>query len=312
MQLAMEKAHGEALKPVIENIDKEIIGQNSILKLTTLRDTYITGLEHSQFPNANYRSENLKHKLQRHKGYKDKLSSCTMGCFKSYIMHSFSIDTDTAVVRAYALGSAYTIKGPGIHLHKLIIDSFKNSPELKWPPTVDYLRQDEDIIPKELSEFLNYGMAGKPTTTASRAHRLVMTIGQDICRAATNGSWKSPKHILSCMTLRHLFRSDRLITLINRMSHSENNSFSLEFETAIAQAVEETSSLLSTSIIRSPQAPAVFHSEFDNFDQLLNDLTGMDSIYTAHGIMPQDIQSINKTSIAPISSVVRAQRRTNS
>ena len=34
----------------------------------------------------------------------------------------------------------------------------------------------------------------------------------------------------------------------------------------------------------------LFHSEFDNFDQLLNDLTGMGSIHTAHGIMMQDIE----------------------
>lgn len=74
------------------------------------------------------------------------------------------------------------------------------------------------------------------------------------------------------------------------MGHSENYSFSLELETALAQAVDETSSLLSTQIIRSPDAPSVFHSEFDNFDQLLNNLTGMDSIHTAHGIMMQDTE----------------------
>ncbi|XP_046346792.1 uncharacterized protein LOC124127441 [Haliotis rufescens] len=92
------------------------------------------------------------------------------------------------------------------------------------------------------------------------------------------------------MTLRHLFRSERLITLLNRMGHCENYSFSLELETALAQAIAQTSTLLSTQIIRSPTAPAVFHSEIDNFDQLLNNLTGMDSIHTAHGIMLQDIE----------------------
>ena len=46
-------------------------------------------------------------------------------------------------------------------------------------------------------------------------------------------------------------------------------------ETAIAQAVKETSSFLSTQIVRDPDAPSVFHSEFDNFDQLLNNLTGI-------------------------------------
>ena len=91
------------------------------------------------------------------------------------------------------------------------------------------------------------------------------------------------------MTLRHLFRSEQLVTLLNRMGHSENNSYILELETGLAKAVEETSTLLSTQIVRSPDSKSVFHSEFDNFDQLLNTVTGQDSIHTAHGIMLQDI-----------------------
>ena len=47
---------------------------------------------------------------------------------------------------------------------------------------------------------------------------------------------------------------------------------------------------MSTQIIRSPDAPSIFHSEFDNFEQLLNNLSGKDSIHTAHGIMLQDIE----------------------
>ena len=76
---------------------------------------------------------------------------------------------------------------------------------------------------------------------------------------------------------RHMFRS------------SESYSFSLELETAIAEALKLTSSLLTNQIIRHPVVPSLFHSEFDNFDQLLNDLTGKDSIHTSHGIMLQEL-----------------------
>ncbi len=139
-------------------------------------------------------------------------------------------------------------------------------------------------------QFLSYAIYDTASPESSRAQRLVLSIGQDICRAATNGEWKLPKHVLICMTLRHLFRSEKLITFFNRMGHCESYSFSLELETALAKAIEETSSVLSTSIIRNPDAPSVFHSEFDNFDQLTNDLTGMGSVHTAHGIMMQDIE----------------------
>ena len=34
----------------------------------------------------------------------------------------------------------------------------------------------------------------------------------------------------------------------------------------------------------------MFHSEFDNFDQLMNDMSGKGSIHTAHGIMMQEVR----------------------
>jgi hypothetical protein len=37
--------------------------------------------------------------------------------------------------------------------------------------------------------------------------------------------------------------------------------------------------------------PSLFHSDFDNFDQFVNDLSGSGSIYTSHGIMLQNIPS---------------------
>lgn len=40
------------------------------------------------------------------------------------------------------------------------------------------------------------------------------------------------------MTLRHLLRSAQLITFMNRLVLSESYSFSLELESAIAQALQ--------------------------------------------------------------------------
>ena len=97
-----------------------------------------------------------------------------------------------------------------------------------------------------------------------------------------------PKHILLCMALRHWFRSAEITTLLNRLGHSEMYSFSLELETSITIAVETTSTLLSPQIVRNPNVPFIFQSDFDNLDQLLNDLRGMASVHTSHGIMFQD------------------------
>ena len=131
----------------------------------------------------------------------------------------------------------------------------------------------------------------------SNAHqseiRLINSIGQDICGAATRGQWKPPKHIFLSMTLRHLYRSTELTTLINRFGHCESYSFSLEVGTAIAKALEETSSFLSSQIVRNPAAPSIFHSDFDNFDQFVNDISSARLVHTANGIMLQDFQDID-------------------
>ncbi|KAL2091604.1 hypothetical protein ACEWY4_013867 [Coilia grayii] len=93
------------------------------------------------------------------------------------------------------------------------------------------------------------------------------------------------------MSLRHLFRSKTLIRMLHRFGHCESYDFSLELETALAEAVESSSSQLSNQIIRYPMPPSVFHSEFDNLDKFINDVTGRESIHTAHGIMLQEVIS---------------------
>lgn len=120
--------------------------------------------------------------------------------------------------------------------------------------------------------------------TQEKTERLISSIAQDICWAATKGRWKLPKHILVCMTMCHLYRSAELIKLMNRLGHSESYSFSLELDTAIAHALEQSTSLLSF-VNANDTKPTLIHGDFDNFDQLLNDLTGRGSVHTANGIM---------------------------
>ena len=50
----------------------------------------------------------------------------------------------------------------------------------------------------------------------AKTERLVESICQDICRAATGGKWKLPKHIVLGMTLRHMWRGAELLTMLNR------------------------------------------------------------------------------------------------
>ena len=140
-----------------------------------------------------------------------------------------------------------------------------------------------------LGTFLKCVLAGNEDVQSVRIERIVSSIGQDICRAATHGKWKLPKHIIVGMALHHLFRSAELITLMNKLGHVENYSFLLEIETAVAVATQETASLLPTTIVRQPACPSLFHSDYDNYDEFVNDLGGAGSVHRSHGIMMQEL-----------------------
>ena len=76
---------------------------------------------------------------------------------------------------------------------------------------------------------------------------------------------------------------------MNKLGHSTNYSFVLEFENATAKRIHQSSTLLSPLIIRNPSCQSLFHSDFYNFDKFVNELTGSGSVHTAHGIMLQEL-----------------------
>ncbi len=291
-QEELENAHKEAYMHVCDVINRDIIQKEKILKLSDLRNLYITHLANTAFPNPNYRSENLKKKIQNSKEYIGKLVFTSVNQhglnYAIDLVYSSLLNTGSAIKMAYDLGNMDMYREVGCDLHEMIVAAFKDSRDVTWPPTPSSIQNAEDLIPSKLRSFLNYIISGNSTKDTPKLRRIILSIGQDICRAATNSEWKLPKHILLCITLRHMFRSAQLTTMLNRFGHCESYTFSLELETAIANAVQETSSVLSPQIIRNADAPSVFHSEFDNFDQLINNLAGAGSIHTAHGIMMQD------------------------
>ena len=103
------------------------------------------------------------------------------------------------------------ISGLALMLRGAIQRGFQESKALPWPPTPDDLATVD--IPHELVTFLNIVIARKPNVSSDKVHRLVLSIGQDLCRCVTGGDLKLPKHVLLCMTVRHLYRSKHLTTI---------------------------------------------------------------------------------------------------
>ena len=307
-QSNMEAAHKNAFTEVCAVVDNKLIKEGGIIKLSDLLETYVTRLETTPYANPKYRSDNLKAKLV--KCYDENLSFVQLGSqgkYQSSLVYKSSIDISSLVRLTYELSSADRISKMALQLYESIIDKFKTTEAYRWPPTARDLEDQDGILPPDLQKFITILITGQESASNSmKVTRLVSSLGQDLCRSATNGLWKLPKHILLCMTLRHMFRSAELITLISRLGHSENYSYSLELETALATMVQQSSNMLTSQIIRNPVGNTVFHSDFDNFDKF----TATGSVHTAHGIMLQEVDQIGEEAVElDIPTIERTKQR---
>jgi hypothetical protein len=225
------------------------------------------------------------------------------------LVFSSGISVGDAVEQSYKLGSRDNFKDVALYLRGVILKAFNDSKDLQWPPPLNDLEVNEGIIPHTLQSFLNLVITGQPRAPSCNAERLIFSIGQDLCRAVTKGEWKLPKHILLCMTLHHLFRSKNLLTVLNRLGHCENYSFAMELETAIAVALDQTSSLLTRRIVKSP-GNILFHSEWDNFNQILTGIHGKPAFNTSAGIMLQEATESEEVSVsANLPAIPRTKQR---
>ena len=96
-----------------------------------------------------------------------------------------------------------------------------------------------------------------------------------------------PKHLLSAESLRHLFRSEELNSLIFRLSHCESYSFTVELRIAIANIQQLASQILALTIVPNPNF--IFHCCWDNFDVTEETYSGSGTTHSANGLQLQKI-----------------------
>ena len=66
-QAALEKAHRDAFANVCSVINENVVLAQRVVRLSELREIYISHLNETPFPNPNYRGEKLKSKLEKQK-----------------------------------------------------------------------------------------------------------------------------------------------------------------------------------------------------------------------------------------------------
>lgn len=143
-------------------------------------------------------------------------------------------------------------------LRRTILDAYQSSPPLTWPPSMNLLTSGIIQAPSILQDFLAILISGKKTDKASdRTHRLVKSMSEDICKAATRGQRTMPKQLLLGVTIQHMTGSADIITLLNRFGHCLSYSALLELETAMRKGVTQRDSVLPPTI--QPDGNRVIH-----------------------------------------------------
>ena len=259
-QTSKSRAQENAFSSVIKFIEKHIVEKNEIVHLSDLCQIYVGQLDADGYPKPDYRSFRLMKRLQNHQisdSIKfNKLDVAERGCTTFFLVHSASITVSGAVSHAYRLTACDHIQDVALNLRCEIIQAFKSSTPLPWPPTYEDIDVSMDkLLPKELMHFLNILLTGKPEIgqTSEKSKRLMVSIGQDICRVVTDGGWKLPKHILLCTTVRHLYCNKQLMMILFRLGHSESYSFALKWNQLCLQPSMKSLpfSLLESSQVRA-------------------------------------------------------------
>ena len=186
LQTKRESAHHQAFLKVQDEIEKDVLTEKKVLKMTDLLAIYTEQLRCTEFRNDGYRSEKLKKKILSVEKYKSELGVTRLDVvskFTSYLIYCKTTKIDELIKNAYELGT------------RDIVKKYKESPEMPWPITTDALRSMKPI-PDDLYKFLSYLLNGKLHSPGDDSKvRFINSIGQDICRAVTNGRWKLPKHV---------------------------------------------------------------------------------------------------------------------
>ena len=227
-QKRLEQTHEDAFDKVCSRVHNEILEEERVLKVSDLHATYIESLKCTEFENPKHRFSKLKSKLESKFGTQIRFSQLPVqGKFECQIVYSKNMELEKAVQSAFILGSKDIMTESANVLRNVIVKAFEESDETRWPPSVESLETASDTIPIELQNFLKSVLFENSENLSISSNRIVDSISQDICRAATNGSWKLPKHVLLAMTLRHLYRSKQLTTLLNRFGHCESHAFTV-------------------------------------------------------------------------------------
>lgn len=288
-QKVVEQAHSEAFRFISHYVQNHIIEACCVERVTMLKERYLNYIQ-SHFPdiyNPQYKTYKLKEKLIKEFGNRVQFWQPN---YKSELVYSTDVPKGVAIETAFEQASSEErrLQEAALILRREIVAFHKHSQPLPWPPSSSFLLLKQKDIPPLLFTFVKNLFSRRMKKLTDRCERHVFSICQDICYIVTNGQWKTPKHLLLGMSIRHITGSSKLIHFLNRLGHCASHSTLLELETAMCDSVNESTSNLPTGAVKEA---LITHFCWDNFDILEETPTGLGTTHSTHGIIIQESDS---------------------
>ena len=163
--------------------------------------------------------------------------------YKSELVFSKDVPKGAAIETAceQAFSEEKRLEEAALILRREVFAVYANMPPLPCPPSSTYLLSKQTGIPPLLFIFTKALLSSKNNSTFS-SERLIDSLCHDICYHLTNGQWKTPKHLLLGMSLRHITGSSKVVTFLYHLGHCVSHSTLLELETAMCDGVKENGS----------------------------------------------------------------------
>ena len=303
----IQKAHKEAFNILAEYIEKDIIQNANVLRITMLKQRYQLYIKEN-YPtvyNQNYSNQKLKEKIVKH--FRDRVHFFQPK-YRAEIVYSNEISTGQAVEFAFeSSASDYKLlENAALLLRSKILEKHIQNCETQWPPTSEYLQSSP--IPDHLIKFLLKLVVPSKTKNVSLMYeRKVQSIAQDICYSVTKGTWLLPKQLLLGMSVHHLTGSAKLVTLLNRLGHCVSYSSVLQLETSIAEKIIISDSVLPAEMLTVNNI--VTHFCWDNFDLSEETPDGYGTTHSTHGIAIQEHSGNKDEQVEELVYLQKSKRR---
>ena len=197
---------------------------------------------------------------------------------------------EKVVTETFPLSDDTSLNHAANVLRQIIDDYISQADDLPWPPTVESLKARLASTPKLPLHFFKVLLTESHHTTSESISPLAESIVQDLLFAITKGKFLTLKHTCIGLGLHNMTGKKLPIVILSHFGQSITYHAVREIETAHAELAEHfTNEGLSLPLqpeFSFSQVPIIFW--WDNFDRLVDNLTGGGSIHNTPGIAFQE------------------------